>query len=109
MRQLKNFIAILFCWSLGVAVYAKTNDLLSNVDQEFVDPRLPKISADYGISFADKVPPSTSAADASIDPSESSQLAYFSKVSQPIFSYTGFFLKKAYLFVTSGISPPQSV
>ena len=109
MRNLKNPIVILFCWSVGNAVYAKTSELLSNDGQEFVDPRLPKISAAYGISFEDEATPNSGIADAGIDRTATSDLAYFSEVSQPIFSCNGFFLKKAYLFVTSGISPPQSV
>lgn len=109
MRHLNNFIVILFCWSLGLVLYGKTQDHFASDKAKFSNPNHTKIFAHIQLEDEQQpsAPQSSSSHFALLTNSVFQELVLFSDVR--FFEFCASFIKKSYLFVTSGLSPPQLV
>ena len=108
MRTFENIVAILFCWTLGTSLYATTSQLFAEETQKFIDPSLAKISShfDFGQDEVDSSPITNYGV---ANTCSQVSLTFDPLYIQTVSSSVSLFLKKSYLFTTSGLSPPQSV
>ncbi|MFK7824509.1 MAG: hypothetical protein AB8G05_10140 [Oligoflexales bacterium] len=109
MSTFKNIVIMLFCWTLGNSVYARTSDLFSQKDQQFIDPSLAKITAHFEFKTDDDVTSNSGSPCGASDSCSHVSLSFFPSQVYNFSLFDGNHIKKSYLFITSGTSPPQSV
>ena len=109
MGFIRNILFLSFCWSVGTTLFAATSCLLDNQDAvAYVDPRLPKIQANFAHEVDSKLDIQSSASPSVAAVLGERFLALTSECCGVNYSdprHRG--IKKHYLFTSSGTSPPS--
>jgi hypothetical protein len=106
MGYLRNILFIFCCLSVGNTLFAATAYLFDKDDASYIDPRLPRIQADFSQKINDEldVQSSGSSAPAIL---EQTVVAFVSACNSCIkYTDSQHCLKKQYIFTYSGTSPP---